>query len=146
MDPDCLCSSVCDRWVESIVQNQSTLWGTGTSRTRTGERNGVSTCFFVGSFPVSLCQWGPVYSQHKALSPRFKYLAFAEGGPSLKMQSFFIFWGVRDGDWLGLFTWSFRDNLARLTRSAALLSSPKRAECFRVCFRCDFIIVTLNRS
>ena len=32
------------------------------------------------------------------------YLAFAKGGPSLKIRTFFYFLGGRDGGWLDLFT------------------------------------------
>ena len=48
------------------------------------------------------------------------YLAFAEGGPRLKIQTvFFIILGGRDGNWLYLSMWPFRDILGRLTRSTA---------------------------
>ena len=50
------------------------------------------------------------------ISPRWRiyyYLAFAEGGPSLKMQTVFYLFiflgGGWDGNWLDLFTWPFKD-------------------------------------
>ena len=59
-----------------------------------------------------------VYTSYRWMSKMiFSYLAFAEGGQSLKMQTALYYFGGRYGDWLDLFTWSFRDILGRLTRS-----------------------------
>ena len=49
----------------------------------------------------------------------YYWLAFAEGGPSLKMNAkVFSFLGGRYGDWLYLFTWPFRD-IARMSYERA---------------------------
>ena len=99
------------------------------------------------------------------------YRAFAEGGPSLKMQRFFIYyfilfiylffflggggWGAGGGGrgregggsrwWL---VGSVHITFGKAYMKYCILPSPKRAECFRVYFHClsGVIMVTLNRS
>ena len=77
-------------------------------------------------------------------------LAFAEGGSSFKMQTAF-FWGGMGGVKM-VIVWicsrDFSRHLGKAYTKYCPLSSPKRAECLRVCFHClsGVVIVALNRS
>ena len=73
----------------------------------------------------------------------YYYLAFAKGGPA---DGFLFFGGSRW--WLGGSVHvTFSRHLEKAYTRYCPLSSPKRAECLRVCFHClSGIIVTLNHS
>ena len=64
-------------------------------------------------------------------SPAGDYLAFADG---LECKGFFNFGEDRDGDWLDLFMWPFRDILGRLTRSTAHCHRRREQNVFACAF------------
>ena len=109
------------KWSQAVTQAELRLVELGTLRGEWSEKSAVldsMQCWLAGAEhqlenEINLSSRDE-NSLRKALehyevcddcaSKVYLHLAFAECGPSLKMQTDFYFFGGRDGDWLDLFT------------------------------------------
>ena len=144
-------------WSGSRMQSQQGTGPTGDAFLLFLHSNLVSkktlSCSYIYEWQWSLCDTDSIIKTMgiAQCNNNDYYLPFAEGRPSLKMQTVVVVVVFLGGSrwWLvGSVHVTFSRHLGKAYTKYCPLSSPKRAECLRVCFHClsGVVFVTLNHS